>query len=146
MCKVRTGKPLCRCLFEMKFWRRYFSLNFTQLNTTPIQRAFAKSCFCCFFLEFHFFLCKMTEDNENQRFSNYENINQFQKNLPKFHGMSRNLFFSIRVFLPGPLTNHRTAGEGGMLFFNSSPPLPMASQTLRHKPSDYCRQLSSTHR
>ena len=29
-------------------------------------------------------------------------------------------------------TNHRTAGEGGGNFFNSSLPVPPASQTLRH--------------
>ena len=42
------------------------------------------------------------------------------------------------------LSNTRT-GEGGGHFFNSSLPLPPASQTLRHLPGDYCRELTSTH-
>ena len=41
-------------------------------------------------------------------------------------------FFNYLVFLPRPLTIHRTAGEVGGHFFNSSLPLPSASQTLRH--------------
>ena len=45
-----------------------------------------------------------------------------------------------------PFTNHRTAREGGGHFFNSSIPLPPASQTLRHYPGDYCRELTSAHR
>ena len=35
-------------------------------------------------------------------------------------------------FLSRTLTIHRTAGEGGWYLFNSSLPLPLASQTLRH--------------
>ena len=35
-------------------------------------------------------------------------------------------------FLSQPFTNHRTAGEEGGHFFNSSLPLPPASQTLRY--------------
>ena len=41
------------------------------------------------------------------------------------------LFFYLD-FLPQPLTNQRTAGERGGHFFNSSLPLPPASQTLRY--------------
>ena len=37
------------------------------------------------------------------------------------------------------------SGEVGGYFFKSSLPLPLASQTLRHKRGDYCRELSSTH-
>ena len=37
------------------------------------------------------------------------------------------LGFRLRTF-----TNHRTAEEGGGHFFNSSQPLPLASQTLIH--------------
>ena len=49
-------------------------------------------------------------------------------------------------FLSGiSFTNHKTAGEGGGHFFNSSLPLPPASQTLRHQPGDYCSELSSAH-
>ena len=35
-------------------------------------------------------------------------------------------------------------GRGGYLF-NSSLPLPPASQTLRYQPGDYCRELTSAH-
>ena len=35
-------------------------------------------------------------------------------------------------FLSPAFTIHRTVGEGGDYFFNSSLPLPPASQTLRH--------------
>ena len=49
-------------------------------------------------------------------------------------------FFFSRTF-----TNHRTGGEGGGHFFNASLPLPPASQTLRHQPGDYCRELNSAH-
>ena len=55
-------------------------------------------------------------------------------------------FFSYLGFLSQPFTNHRTAGKGGGNFFNSSLPLPTASQTLRHQPGDYCRELTSAHR
>ena len=41
-------------------------------------------------------------------------------------------FFFCLGFLSRPFTNHRTAGEGGGYFFNSSLPLPPALQTLRH--------------
>ena len=40
---------------------------------------------------------------------------------------------------------HKTAGEGGDYLFNSSLPLPLASQTLRHQPGNYCRELTSAH-
>ena len=52
------------------------------------------------------------------------------------------IFFYLG-FLPRPFTNHRTAREGGGYSFNSSLPLPPASQTLRHSPGDYCRELTS---
>ena len=42
-------------------------------------------------------------------------------------------FFFYLGFLSRPFTNHRTAGEGGGHFFNSSPALPPASQTLWQK-------------
>ena len=48
-------------------------------------------------------------------------------------------------FLSRIFTNHRTAGEGGGHFFNSSLPLPPASQTLRHQLGDYCIELTSAH-
>ena len=40
---------------------------------------------------------------------------------------------------------HKTAEEGGGYLFNSSLPLPPASQTLRHQPGDYCREFTSAH-
>ena len=42
------------------------------------------------------------------------------------------IYISVRVLLLRTLTNHRTAGEGGGHFFNSSLPFPPVSQTLRH--------------
>ena len=42
------------------------------------------------------------------------------------------LFVFYLGFLSQPFTKHRTAGEGGRHFFNSSLQLPSASQTLRH--------------
>ena len=39
-----------------------------------------------------------------------------------------------------------TVGKGGEHFFNSLLPPPPASQTLRHYPDDYCRELTSAHR
>ena len=40
-------------------------------------------------------------------------------------------FFFYLSFLSQPYTNHRHAGEGGGHFFNSSVPLPLASQTRK---------------
>ena len=54
-------------------------------------------------------------------------------------------FFFCLGFLSQAFTNHRTAGEGGGNFFNSSLPLPPASQVLRHQPGDCCRGLTSAH-
>ena len=53
-------------------------------------------------------------------------------------------FFFFTLF-SRTFTNHRTAGEGGGHFINSSLPLPPASKTLRHYPGGYCRDLTSTH-
>ena len=52
-------------------------------------------------------------------------------------------FFFYFGFLSRTFTIHETAGEGGGYLFNSSLPLPPASQTLRHQPGDYCRELTS---
>ena len=41
-------------------------------------------------------------------------------------------FFYLGFLSQITFTNHRTAGEGGGHFFNSSLPLPPTSQTLRH--------------
>ena len=55
------------------------------------------------------------------------------------------LFFFHLGILSQPFTNHRTAGEEGGHFFNSSLPLPPTLQTLRHQPDDYCRELTYAH-
>ena len=54
-------------------------------------------------------------------------------------------FFFYLGFLSRTFTIHGTAGEGGGYLFNSSLPLPPASQTFRHYPGDYCRELTSAH-
>ena len=54
-------------------------------------------------------------------------------------------FFFYLVFLLRTFTNHRTAEERGGHFSDSLLPLPPASQTLRHQPGDYCRELTSAH-
>ena len=53
------------------------------------------------------------------------------------------IYIYVWVLLSRTFTNHRTAGEGGGggHFFKSSLPLPPASQTLRHLPGDYYREL-----
>ena len=53
-------------------------------------------------------------------------------------------FFSLS-FLSRTFTIHGTAGKGGAYLFNSSLPLPPASQRLRHQPGNYCRELTSAH-
>ena len=53
--------------------------------------------------------------------------------------VNKQLFFFYLGFLSRTFTNHRTAGEGGGHFFNSS------SQAVRHQPSDYCRELTSAY-
>ena len=50
------------------------------------------------------------------------------------------LGFLLRTF-----TNDRTAGQGEGHFFNSSLPLPPASQARRHWPGDCCGELTSAH-
>ena len=56
---------------------------------------------------------------------------------------SLNFFFFFYLgFLSRTFIIHRTAGEGGVYFFNSSPPVLPVSQTLRHYPCDYCRVLT----
>ena len=55
-------------------------------------------------------------------------------------------YFFYLGFLSQPFMNHRTAGVGGVHFYNSSLLLLPASQTLRHQPGNYCRELTSAHR
>ena len=63
-----------------------------------------------------------------------------------FYQIQCRFFFFYLSFLSQPFTNHRTAGKGGGHFFNSSLPLPPASQTFRYQSGNYCRELSSAHR
>ena len=55
------------------------------------------------------------------------------------------IFFFYVGFLSRAFSNHRTAKKGGGYFINSSLTLPPASQTLRHYPGNYCRQLTTGH-
>ena len=55
-----------------------------------------------------------------------------------------NTFFYLGL-LSRTFTIHSAAGEGTDYLFNASLPLPPASQTLRHYPGDYCRELTSAH-
>ena len=55
------------------------------------------------------------------------------------------IFFPSGFFLSRTFTIHRTSGEGRGYLFDSSLPLPSASQTLRHYPGDYCREITSAH-
>ena len=49
------------------------------------------------------------------------------------YGVNKFFFFFLNLgFLSQTFTIHGTAGEGGGYLFNSSLPLPPASQTLRH--------------
>ena len=50
-------------------------------------------------------------------------------------------FFDLG-FLSRTFTIHKRAGEEGGYFFNSSLPLPPVSQTCRHWPDNYCRELA----
>ena len=54
-------------------------------------------------------------------------------------------FIFYLSFLSQVFAIHRTVGEGGDYLFNSSLPLPPASQILRQYPADYCRELTSAH-
>ena len=54
-------------------------------------------------------------------------------------------FFSIWVFFHEHSRITGLQREGGGHFFISLLPPPPASQTLRHQPSDYCRELTSAH-
>ena len=62
--------------------------------------------------------------------------------LSHFYLWCKLLFFFYLDFLSQTFTNQRIAGEGRGHFFNSS--LTPASQTLRHQPGDYCRELTSS--
>ena len=54
-----------------------------------------------------------------------------------------NFFFRSDIHEHSRLTEQ--PGEVGGYLFNSSLPVPLASQTLRHWPGDYCRELTSAY-
>ena len=54
-------------------------------------------------------------------------------------------FFFYLSFYSQTFTIHGTVGERGGYFFKSSLPLSPASQTLRHYPGNYCRELTPAH-
>ena len=59
-------------------------------------------------------------------------ISQYLNYLKNSIPISQMIFLFCLGFLSQPLTNQRTVGKGGGHSFNSSLPLPAASQTLRH--------------
>ena len=54
------------------------------------------------------------------------------KKIFRMGGHSPMPFFFLIWVLSQTFMNHKTAGDGGGHFINSSLPLPPASQTLRH--------------
>ena len=52
--------------------------------------------------------------------------------------------FYLRLSFTNIHESNDCRGRGGH-FFNSSLPLPLASQTLRHQPGDYCTELTYAH-
>ena len=66
-------------------------------------------------------------------FTRQNSLKSVQNSLKSAHFWKDFFFFFFYLgFLSRTFTNHRTAGEGGGHFFNSSLPLPPASQAIRH--------------
>ena len=65
--------------------------------------------------------------------------------IPIFQSCPSHDTFFYLGFLSRTFTNHKTAGKGGGHLFNSSLPLPPASQAFVHCPSDWCGELTSAH-
>ena len=88
-------------------------------------------------------------ESSHWRFSIKKDLRNFAKFTRKYLCQSlflNNFFFWSNLgFLSRTFTIHGIAGEGGGYFFKSCLPLPPASQTLRHQPDDYCRELTSAH-
>ena len=67
-----------------------------------------------------------------------QNIHETVSLLYKYNRLTysvecgREIFFFYLGFLSRTFTNRSTAEEGGGHFFNSSPPVPPTSQTLRY--------------
>ena len=104
MCKAMTGKHLCRVSFLIKLQAGALQL---YLNETPAQmlsceffsvsqntylEKIYERLFLLLFVKFHFFLCQELQGNENQRFSNYVNVNQFTTIIAKFHVMWKDVY------------------------------------------------------
>ena len=51
-----------------------------------------KRLFLLFSLKFYFFLSDQLQGSEDQRFSHYVDVNQFNKNTTKFHVMRRDIY------------------------------------------------------
>ena len=87
-------------------------------------------------------MCKLLTLSKHFQF----NCQQIQQLFGLLHYILNILFFYLG-FLLRTFTIHRTVGKGGgyFYFFKSSLPLLHASQTLRHQPGNYCRQLTSAH-
>ena len=51
-----------------------------------------KRLFLLFSLKFYFFLSDQLQGSEDQRFSHYVDVNQFNKNTTKFHVMQRDIY------------------------------------------------------
>ena len=83
--------------------------------------------------------CYVEFKTGNRNLSPYKSHNYFEIFR---HYVSPNFRKSIYFFLSRTVAIHKTAGEGGY-FFKSSQPLLPASQTLRHQPSNYCREFTS---
>ena len=56
------------------------------------------------------------------------------------------IFYFLSEFSSATIHEPRNCRERGRTFFNSSLPLPPTSQTPRHQPGDYCRELTSAHK
>ena len=80
---------------------------------------------------------------------NFKHVNEFvsitKHKKGRINLRRTNLFIYLFIFylgsFSGTFMNHRTEGEMGQHFINSWLPLPPASQTLRHWPGDYCREI-----
>ena len=88
------------------------------LNILISQDDFLGDCVCFIFF-------KTVRDNW------ILNTTQLSKKSWNLKATTRFFFFYLG-FLSRTFTIHGTAGEGGGYLFNSSLPLPPASQTLRH--------------
>ena len=104
-----------------------------------------KNSFCYIYPILYFCRCQQASLPFLFHFSSYEKTRPFNHLLQTYFVLRYSFFFYMG-FLSRPCTSHRTAGEEGGHFYNSSLPLPPALQRFRHQPSDCCRNLTSAHR